>query len=73
MKKFIKDSEARYDDEKLLWGVYVGPEEPKRPLDFTAWGNSETQAHERARKLCNLLNDHHERSTNNTVANSKTC
>lgn len=64
MKKYIVANEAIYDHDKMLWGVYIGLSDKNKTLTCTAWGNSEYQSKERARRLGDLLNALHEKATN---------
>lgn len=56
MNKFIASEEVWYDEDKMLWGCYVGKSESKL-LYATAWGRSKDVAMLRANAIAHLLND----------------
>lgn len=45
-----------YDEDKMLFETYVGLNDEKRTLLFSAWGNTEQDSQELANKVCNILN-----------------
>lgn len=65
-KKYIVANEAFYDDEKCIFGVYIGLSDKDKTLICTAWGNSEYQSKERARRLGDLLNSLHDQTIKQT-------
>lgn len=66
MKKYIVADEALYDADKDLWGTYIGLSDKNKSLTCTAWGNSEQQSKERARRLGDLLNSLHDQTIKQT-------
>ena len=55
MNKFIYAEEAFYDEEKMLWGCYVGFGKEKI-LRFTVWAATEKNAISQAKLLAERLN-----------------
>lgn len=56
MSKLIAAKEAFLDQEKNLWGTYVGFENNGKTLYCTVWGNTERQSIDRAEGHAKLLN-----------------
>lgn len=54
--RFVAASEAFYDDEKELWGTYIGKDEPGKPLFATIWGTTSSKSTFLALKYAELLN-----------------
>lgn len=52
---FIVDTNTWYDDDKEMFGCYIGKED--KSLYYTAWGTSPDAATLRANFLAKVLND----------------
>lgn len=52
---YIAAEEAFYDDEKQLWGAYVGQGKDKK-LRYTAWATTQSNAVSQAKLLAERLN-----------------
>jgi len=55
-ERFIVSQETFYDEEKLLFGCYLGKNDDKKTLWATVWGSSPAAAVSRAEFIARTLN-----------------
>lgn len=53
--EIIVANEAFYDDQKLLWGTYIGLNDKKRTLIATIWGKNEVDSKLNAEAILSKL------------------
>jgi len=57
-KNYTVAKESFYDDEKMIWGTYIGHNDAQKTLACTVWGNTEQRSKATAHSLAEILENH---------------